>query len=75
MRSKAQSLALVALAYVIAIAIGAAWLVWGAHTGRLLLDTLIADVLATLVIFVFSRTYGNSSFHDAYWSLIPPVLL
>ncbi|MDT5226782.1 MAG: hypothetical protein QOH94_575 [Mycobacterium sp.] len=75
MRSKAQSLALVALAYVIAIAIGAAWLVWGAHTGRLLLDTLIADVLATLVIFVFSRTYGNSSFYDAYWSVIPPVLL
>jgi steroid 5-alpha reductase family enzyme len=75
MRSKAQSLALVALAYVIAIAIGAAWLVWGAHTGHLLLDTLIADLLATLVIFVFSRTYGNSSFYDAYWSVIPPVLL
>jgi steroid 5-alpha reductase family enzyme len=75
MRSKAQSLVLVALANVIAIAIGAAWLVWGAHTGRLLLDTLIADLLATLVIFVFSRTYGNSSFYDAYWSVIPPVLL
>jgi steroid 5-alpha reductase family enzyme len=75
MRSKAQSLALVALAYVVAIAIGAAWLVWGAHTGRLLLDTLIADLLATLVIFVFSRVYGNSSFYDAYWSVIPPVLL
>jgi steroid 5-alpha reductase family enzyme len=75
MRSKTQSLALVALAYVVAIAIGAAWLVWGAHTGRLLLDTLIADLLATLVIFVFSRAYGNSSFYDAYWSVIPPVLL
>jgi steroid 5-alpha reductase family enzyme len=75
MRSKAQSLALVALAYVVAIAIGAAWLVWGVHTGRLLLDTLIADLLATLVIFVFSRAYGNSSFYDAYWSVIPPVLL
>jgi steroid 5-alpha reductase family enzyme len=75
MRSKAQSLALVALAYVIAIAVGAAWLVWGVHTGRLWLDTLIADLLATLVIFAFSRTYGNSSFYDAYWSVIPPVLL
>jgi steroid 5-alpha reductase family enzyme len=74
-RSKAQSLALVALAYVIAIAVGAAWLAWGVHTGRLLLDTLIADLLATLVIFVFSRAYGNSSFYDAYWSVIPPVLL
>jgi len=74
-RSKAQSLALVAVAYVVAIAVGAAWLVWGVHTGRLLLDTLIADLLATLVIFVFSRTCGNSSFYDAYWSVIPPVLL
>jgi steroid 5-alpha reductase family enzyme len=75
MRSKTQSLTLVALAYVVAIAIGAAWLVWGAHTGRLLLDTLIADLLATLVIFVFSRAYGNSSFYDAYWSVIPAALL
>jgi steroid 5-alpha reductase family enzyme len=74
-RSKAQSLALVAVAYVVAIAVGAAWLVWGVLTGRLLLDTLIADLLATLVIFVFSRAYGNSSFYDAYWSVIPPVLL
>ena len=48
---------------------------WGVHTGRLWLDTLVADVLATLVIFVFSRAYGNSSFYDAYWSVIPPVLL
>ena len=74
-RSKAQSLALVAVAYVVAIAVGAAWLEWGVHTGRLLLDTLIADLLATLVIFGFSRAYGNSSFYDAYWSVIPPVLL
>jgi steroid 5-alpha reductase family enzyme len=74
-RSKAQSLALVAVAYVVAIAVGAAWLMWGVHTGRLLLDTLIADLLATLVIFAFSRAYGNSSFYDAYWSVIPPVLL
>jgi steroid 5-alpha reductase family enzyme len=74
-RSKAHSLALVALAYVVAIAVGAAWLAWGVPTGRLVLDTLIADLLATLVIFVFSRAYGNSSFYDAYWSVIPPVML
>jgi steroid 5-alpha reductase family enzyme len=73
--SKAKSLTLVGIAYVVAFAVGAAWLVWGAHTGRLWLDTLVADMLATLVIFVFSRVYGNSSFYDAYWSVIPPVLL
>jgi steroid 5-alpha reductase family enzyme len=73
--SKARSLLVVAGAYVIAIAVAAAWLCWGPSTGRLLLDTLIADVLATVVIFVFSRSYRNSSFYDAYWSVIPPLLL
>ena len=34
-----------------------------------------ADLSATLVIFGFSRWFGNSSFYDAYWSVIPPVLL
>jgi steroid 5-alpha reductase family enzyme len=73
--SKGRSLGLVAAAYVVAIAVAAAWLVWGVHTGRLWLDTLIADLLATLVVFVFSRAYGNSSFYDAYWSVVPPLLL
>ncbi|MFC7674640.1 DUF1295 domain-containing protein [Mycolicibacterium sp. GCM10028919] len=74
-RSKAASLAIVTLAYVVAIAVAAAWLIWGPTTGRLWLDTLVADLLATLVVFAFSRAYRNSSFYDAYWSVIPPLLL
>jgi hypothetical protein len=73
--SKARSLTLVTLAYVIAIGVAAGWLAWGPHTGHLWLDTLIADALATLVVFVFSRVYRNSSFYDAYWSVIPPLLM
>jgi len=38
--SKAKSLTLVGIAYVVAIAMGAAWLVWGVHTGRLWLDVV-----------------------------------
>ena len=72
---KTRSLTIVTLAYVVAVAVAAAWLIWGAPTGRLWLDTLIADLLATLVVFVFSRAYGNSSFYDAYWSVIPPLML
>jgi len=72
--SKGRSLALVMLAYVIAVAVGIGWLCWGPRTGRLWLDTLIADLLATGVVFVFSRAYRNSSFYDAYWSVIPPLL-
>ena len=72
--SKGRSLALVTLAYVVAVAVGLGWLYWGPLTGRLWLETLIADVLATAVIFGFSRVYRNSSFYDAYWSVIPPLL-
>ncbi len=73
--SKTRSLVIVTVAYVVAVGVGAAWLYWGPDTGRLWLDALLADVLATLVIFVFSRAYRNSSFYDAYWSVIPPLLL
>ena len=72
--SKGRSLALVTLAYVVAVGVGLGWLYWGPRTGRLWLDTLIADLLATGVVFVFSRIYRNSSFYDAYWSVIPPLL-
>jgi len=72
--SKAASLTRVLLAYVVAVAVGAAWLYLGPDTDHLWLDGLIADVLATLVIFVASRIHHNSSFYDAYWSVLPPLL-
>ena len=75
MRTKATSLGIVTLAYLAAVAVAAAWLIWGPDTGRLWLDALVADLLAMLVIFGFSRAYGNSSFYDAFWSVIPPLLL
>ena len=34
----------------------------------------IADCAATLVIFAFSFLFKNSSFYDAYWSVVPPLL-
>lgn len=73
--NKSRSLTIVAIAYAAALAVAAAWLVWGPSTGRLWLDTLIADILATLVVFAFSRAHHNSSFYDAYWSVVPPLLL
>jgi steroid 5-alpha reductase family enzyme len=72
--TKAQSLLRVTLAYVVALGVGAAWLYLGPDTAHLWLDSLVADLLATLVVFVFSRIYRNSSFYDAYWSVVPPAL-
>lgn len=68
-------MAMIALAYVVAIAAACAWLLLGPDTPHLWLDALIADVLATVVIFGFSRAYRNSSVYDAYWSVAPPLLL
>jgi len=73
--SKTAALGRITAAYLVALAVAAAWLVWGPETGRLWLDTLIADLLATLVVFAASRIHHNSSFYDAYWSVVPPILL
>lgn len=70
-----RSLAVVAFVYVLAIGAGALWLWAGPATGSSLWDALIADVLATLVIFTASRVRGNSSFYDAWWSVAPPLLV
>ncbi|MEC9053580.1 MAG: DUF1295 domain-containing protein, partial [Actinomycetota bacterium] len=37
-------------------------------------DALIADLVATAVVFAGSRIVHNSSCYDAYWSVIPPLL-
>lgn len=72
MAGKTRALGLIALAYVACLAAGAAalWLLplpqpW---------DAFVADLIATAVIFGFSLAYRNSSFYDAYWSVIPPLL-
>ena len=75
MVSRSSAFLRISLAYVVAVAVGLAWLLWGPETGQLWLDTLIADLLATILIFGFSRVHHNSSFYDAYWSVIPPLLL
>jgi len=39
-----------------------------------LVNLFAADVIATLVIFLFSRIFNNSSVYDPYWSVAPPVI-
>ena len=72
--SRVDALVRVLLVYVIAFGVFGAWFAWGPETGRLWLDGLIADLLATVVVFVGSRLHHNSSFYDPYWSVLPPLL-
>jgi steroid 5-alpha reductase family enzyme len=73
--SKAVSLARVGIVYVVALAAATAWLALGPDTGHLWLDALIADLIATVVVFVASRIHHNSSCYDPYWSVLPPYLV
>jgi steroid 5-alpha reductase family enzyme len=60
------------IAYAVALTAGALALI--ALPYGPLYNALLADIVATLVIFGFSRRFKNSSFYDAYWSVIPPLL-
>ncbi len=67
-----RDLSLIVFAYLACIAAGVAALLWLPLARPW--NAFAADVVATLVIFGFSQRYRNSSFYDAYWSVIPPLL-
>lgn len=73
MATKSYSMLWIIIAYIACCAAGLAWLLLADN--HMLLDSFIADVIATVVIFGFSRVFKNSSFYDAYWSVIPPLFL
>lgn len=58
------------------VAIVAAWIsVENIDSGNLYLDIFIADVIGTIVIFIFSFLFKNSSFYDPYWSVAPILIM
>ena len=73
--SKSASLARVGLVYLIAFGVATAYLAAGPDTDHLWLDGLIADLIATALVFAGSRTLKNSSCYDPYWSVLPPFLV
>jgi steroid 5-alpha reductase family enzyme len=66
--------AVVTVAYVAAGL--AAWAVAAALAGEHpLLVTLVADLAATVVVFLGSLLVRNASLYDPYWSVAPPVIV
>ena len=39
------------------------------------LSLFLADVIATVLVFIFSLIFRNASVYDPYWSVQPPVIL
>ncbi len=73
--SRARDIAWIVAAY--ALAGVAAWATALALPGRdPILVALVADVVATAVVFAFSLALGNSSMYDPYWSVAPiPIVV
>jgi hypothetical protein len=63
-----------ALAYLAAYWAASAAVLSFNHLYGILTVSLLANLSATMLIFLFSMIYNNSSTYDPYWSLIPPVL-
>ncbi|MFP4362256.1 MAG: DUF1295 domain-containing protein [Spirochaetia bacterium] len=52
----------------------AALIILQVFPANLLIRTLAADIAATVVIFICSFIFNNSSLYDPYWSVWPPFM-
>ncbi len=68
------SFVIIALVYALASAIGILTYLATDHLG-VWVALLIADVVATVVTFIFSLIFKNASVYDPYWSVQPLVIL
>jgi len=75
--SRAVGFAVTVVTYLLAGAVGivVAAVVDEPLDHRHLLVTLVADVAATVVVFLCSMVVANSSLYDPYWSVAPPVIV
>jgi steroid 5-alpha reductase family enzyme len=74
LKNRVCSYAFIFIAYVLAAVAG--YFVFGLCGSAPLLAALFAaDVAATLVVWIFSLLFANSSVYDPYWSVAPPVIV
>lgn len=72
-KNRAFALTIVTISYLLAVAVGVVSYHYLPFT--FWINLLFADILATVVIFIFSVAFQNASFYDPYWSVQPIVIL
>ena len=72
--SKNKSLFIVFLSYTIALICSSVFIVMYKNE-NLVYTLLYADIIATIIIYIASYIFRNSSIYDPYWSVVPPFLL
>ncbi len=71
--SRWLSFTAVAVIYLFAVAVGiGAYLASPFHFA---VNLLLADIAATVFVFLFSLLFKNASVYDPYWSIQPPVIV
>ena len=71
--NKSLSIFINILVYIIALmAVGYTWQLL--PDSPVLIKLYMADALGTIVVFIFSRIFDNSSMYDPYWSVQPFVM-
>ena len=73
--SRKQSFIIVGVVYLLATALGVATYILTRPLGAFWIRLLISDVAATVLTFIFSLIFKNSSVYDPYWSVQPIVIL
>lgn len=71
--NRALSFLIILIVYAIAITVGI--ISYNLINLDFWLKILISDVIATVITFIFSLIFKNSSVYDPYWSVIPIVVV
>ncbi|MCB2219531.1 MAG: DUF1295 domain-containing protein [Bacteroidetes bacterium] len=71
--AKTPALLIILLIYIIALLAGYLILINTPYQNSIV-SLLMADVGATVIVFLFSLIFKNSSVYDPYWSVIPPFI-
>ena len=73
LNSKSLSLLIITIIYVIATI--PAIIIYNKLPYSTYINLLIADIIATVIVYIFSVIFNNSSIYDPYWSVQPIVIL
>lgn len=73
MKNKVTSILIIAVIYVLATIVGV--ITFNNLDFDWMINLLVADVVATIVVFIFSLVFKNASVYDPYWSVQPIVIL
>ncbi|MBR3003906.1 MAG: DUF1295 domain-containing protein [Lachnospiraceae bacterium] len=72
-RRRLHSFLIITFIYIVAAAAGI--VLFHFLSGQFWLRLLIADVVSTVIVYVFSCVFDNASVYDPYWSVQPIVII